>query len=59
MRKGVSVSATIEALHILISRTLCDELVVKGGDCLPWRASLVVKFMIWLNKTRRARTLLF
>ena len=53
MRKGFSVSATIEALQILILRTLCDELAVKGGDCPPWRVSLFVKFDIWLNKTRR------
>ena len=54
MRKGFSVSATIEALQqFLISRTLCDELAVKGDDCPSWRVSLVVKFNIWLNKTRR------
>ena len=55
MRKGFSVSATIEALQqqFLISRTLCDELAVKGDDCPSWRVSLVVKFDIWLNKTRR------
>ena len=53
MRKGLSVSATIEALQFLIPRTLCDELVVKEDDCPSWRVSLVVKFNIWLNKTRR------
>ena len=53
MRKGFSVSATIEALQFLIPRTLCDELAVKGDDCPSWRVSLVVKFNIWLNKTRR------
>ena len=53
MRKGFSVSATIEALQFLIPRTLCDELAVKGDDCPSWRISLVVKFNIWLNKTRR------
>ena len=53
MRKGFSVSATIEALQFLIPCTLCDELVVKGDDCPSWRVSLVVKFNIWLNKTRR------
>ena len=54
MRKGFSVSATIiEALQLLIPRTLCDELAVKGDDCPSWRVSLNVKFNIWLNKTRR------
>ena len=53
MREGFSVSATIEALHFLIPCTLCDELVVKGDDCPSWGVSLVVKFIIWLNKTRR------
>ena len=56
MRRGFSVSATIEALQFFIPRTLCDELVVKGDDCPSWRVSLVVKFNIWLNKTRRVRT---
>ena len=59
MRKGFSVSATIEALQFLIPRTLCDELVVKGDDCPCWRVSLVVKFNIWLNKTRRVHILKF
>ena len=54
MRKGFPVSATIEALQFLIPRTLCDELAVKGDDCPSWRVSLVVKFDIWLNKTRAA-----
>ena len=53
MRKGFSVSATIEALQFLIPRTLCDELAVKGDDCPSWRVSVVVKFNIWLNETRR------
>ena len=53
MRKGFSVSATIEALQFLIPRILCDELAVKGDDCPSWRVSLVIKFNIWLNKTRR------
>ena len=53
MRKGFSVSATIEALQFLIQRTLGDELAVKGDGCSSWRVSLVVKFNIWLNKTRR------
>ena len=54
MRRGFSVSATIlEALQFLIPRTLCDELTMKGNDCPSWRVSLVVKFNIWLNKTRR------
>ena len=54
MRKSFSVSATIiEALQFPIPRTLCDELAVKGDDCPSWRVSLVVKFSIWLNKTRR------
>ena len=53
MRKGFSVSATIEALEFLIPRTLYDELAVKGDDCPSWRVSLVAKFNIWLNKTRR------
>ena len=57
MRKGLSVSATIEALQFLIPRTLCDELAVKGDDCPSWRVSLVVKFNIWLKKTRRVLTL--
>ena len=46
------VSATTEALQFLIPCTFCDELVVKGDDCPSWRVSLVVKFNIWLNKTR-------
>ena len=58
MRKGFSVSATKEALQFLIPRTLCDELVVKGDDCPSWRVSLVVKFNIWLNKTRRVLNIL-
>ena len=53
MREGFSVSATIEALQVLIPCTFCDELVVKGDDCPCWRESLVVKINIWLNKTRR------
>ena len=53
MRKGFSVSATIEALQFLVPRTLCDELVVKGDECPFCRVSLVVKFNIWPNKTRR------
>ena len=54
MKKGFSVSATIiQALQFLIPRTLCDELAVKGDDGPSWRVSLVVKFNIWLNKTRR------
>ena len=53
MRKGFSVSATIEALQFLIPRTLCDELVLKGDDCPSWCVSLVVKFNVWLNNTRR------
>ena len=53
MRKGFSVSATIEALQFLIPRTLCDELAVKWDDCPSGRVSLVVKFNIWINKTRR------
>ena len=57
MREGFSVSATIEALQFLIPCTLCDELVVKGDDCPSWRVSLVVKFNIWLNKTRRVPSL--
>ena len=56
MRKGFSVSATIEALQFLIPRTLCDELAVKGDDCLSWRVSLVD---IWLNRTRRVPILKF
>ena len=51
-REGFSVSATVEALQFLIPCTLCDELGVKGYDCLSRRISLVVKFNIWL-KTRR------
>ena len=58
MRKGFSVSATIEALQFLIPRTLCDELVVKGDDYPSWRVSLVVIVNIWLNKTRRVVYLL-
>ena len=46
-------SDNIEALQFLISRTLCDELAMKGDDCPSWRVSLVVKFNIWLNKARR------
>ena len=53
MRKGFPVSATIEALQVINPRTLCDELAVKGDDCRSWRVSLVVKFNIWLSKTRR------
>ena len=53
MRKGFSISATIETLQFLIPRTLCNELAVKGDDCPSWRVSLVVKFNIWLNKPRR------
>ena len=53
MREGFSISATIEALQFLTPRTFCDEMVMKGDDCLSWRGSLVVKFNIWLNKTRR------
>ena len=54
MRKGFSVSATvIEALQLLIPRTLCDELAVKGDDCPSWRVSLVAKVNIWLNKKTR------
>ena len=53
MREGFSVSATIGALQFLIPCVFCDELVVKGDDCPSWRGSLVVKFNIWLNKTRR------
>ena len=60
MTKGFSVSATIiEALQFLIPRTLCDEVAVKGDDCPSWRVSLVVKFNIGLNKTRRVPTLKF
>ena len=56
--KGFSVSATIEALKFLIPLTLRDELVVvKGDDCPSWRVSLVVKFNIWLNKTKRTNLL--
>ena len=40
-------------VQFLIPRTLCDELVVKGDNCPSWRVSLVVKFNVWLNKTRR------
>ena len=58
MREGFSVSATIEVLLFLIPCTLCDELVVKGDDCPSWRGSLVVKFNIWLNKTRRRVSIL-
>ena len=53
MRRGFTVSATIEALQFLIPRTPCDELAVERDDCPFWRVSLVVKFNIWLNKTRR------
>ena len=53
MREDLSVSATIEALQFLFWRTPCDELAVKGDDCPSWRASLVIMFNIWLNKTRR------
>ena len=46
MRKGFSVSATIESLQFLIPRTLRDELVVKGDYCPSWRVSLVMIFNI-------------
>ena len=53
MRKGFYISATIiEALQFFIPCTFCDELVVKGDDCSAGRGSLIVKFNIWLNKTR-------
>ena len=52
MRKGFSVSATIEALQFLIPCALCDELMVIGDDSLSRCVSLVVKFNIWLNKTK-------
>ena len=48
----VSVSSKIEALQFLIPCTSCDELVVNGGDRPSWRGSFVVRFNIWLNKTR-------
>ena len=59
MREGFSTPATIEveALQFLIPCTLCDELVVKGDHCPSWRVSLVVKFNIWPNKTRRVSIL--
>ena len=59
MREGFSVSATMKTLQFLTPCTLCDELVVKGDDCLSWRVSLVVKVNIWLNKTRRVPILKF
>ena len=34
------------------------ELAVKGDDCPSWRVSLVVKFNIWLNETRRVPIIL-
>ena len=43
--------------EFLIPRTFCDELVVKGDYCPSLRVSLVVKFNIWLNKTRRVPVL--
>ena len=39
------------------SAHVCDEVVVKGNDWPSWRGSLVVKFNIWLNKTKRVTIL--
>ena len=43
MREGFSISATIEAVKLLVPCTFCDELVVKGNDCPSGRGSLVVQ----------------
>ena len=57
MREGFSISATYDAIQqFIIPCTVCDELV-KGDDCPSWRGSLVVKFNIWLNKTKRVPNL--
>ena len=49
MREGFSLSATVEALQLLIPCPIYGELV-KGDDCPSWRGSLL-EFKFWLNKS--------
>ena len=57
MREGFSVSATIEALQILIPCTFCDELVVTG-DKMPILAWITGRGVRNLDQQDKKSTIL-